>query len=317
MRILQISDLHLRSIYKLEDEVKKILDRFFDMLSKNAEAKPLDFVVITGDIRNASDGITVSDANELLELFAAAGLIEKKQLHIVPGNHDLERKEDDIVRKARASYDYDNGVFEDGKEALAALNEQFAPFFFALCNRFYGEDDPWSNYNVNPHYLRQKDETALIFLNSAISCQENAEDGRLVLGRAYIRELLEQIDEATKRILIFAHHPIKELQNQKKTALTTLLKSYSAKGISICWFCGDAHSNTTGDVDGIPYYQVGSLCMTQKNRLVVIPDFVIYDIEDDGRINRKVFRFLQHLNSASQPSGGWKRVYNEPVELSS
>jgi metallophosphoesterase superfamily enzyme len=324
VRILQISDLHLRSTYKSEDEVKKILDRFFDILSKNAKEESFDFAIITGDIRSASDGIGVREASKLLDqLFESAGLTTKEQLHIVPGNHDLERKNQDVIKAAIASYDYDNGVFIGDEKILATLNERFDSFFFAMCDDFYGGDNPWVNRNANPHYLVQKDEIALIFLNSAITCQESAKDGRLILGRVYLRQLLEQINkETTKRILIFAHHPIKELQNQEKTALTNLLSAYSDKKVSVCWFCGDAHSNTTGDVDGIPYYQVGSLCMTQKDRTVVIPDFVIYEIEDDdkieenNKINRRVFRFLQHLNSTSRPPGGWKRVYNEPVDLS-
>ncbi|MDR1136579.1 MAG: metallophosphoesterase [Clostridiales Family XIII bacterium] len=314
MRILQISDLHLQKSYKTAEVVKKILDRFFDILSKNAGKEAFDFVVITGDIRNGSNGITVSEANELLEeLVMSAGLTTKRQLHIVPGNHDLERKkEEDSVKAARDSYDYDNGVFADGEKTLSALNERFIPFFFKMCNEFYGEDDYWVHRNVNPHYLIQKDETALIFLNSAISCLESEKDGKLILGRTYVLQLLEQINaESTKRILIFAHHPIENMRSREKTALTNLLKAYSDKGISICWFCGDVHANTSGDVDGIPYYQAGSLCVTNRDKMVVIPEFVIYDIDDDNKINHRVFRFLQHLNSHSLPPGGWKLVYDD------
>ena len=77
---------------------------------------------------------------------------------------------------------------------------------------------------------------------------------------------------------------------------------------NLYWLCGDAHSNRASGRDYIKLYQVGSL--TGKSQ--TIPDFAIYDIDKNDVLQRRVFRFLPHLNNQSENPGGWKRVYIDP-----
>jgi hypothetical protein len=103
-------------------------------------------------------------------------------------------------------------------------------------------------------------------------------------------------------IFILSHHPIQNMATQEEDNLKKLINTYTDK--RFYWFCGDAHRNRAEGKDYIRLYQVGSITGESET----MPDFAIYDI-DEAKVNRRVFRYLPHLNSTSKMPGGWKRVF--------
>ena len=91
MKILHITDLHYTNKIGSRTKQKKLIDNFIDDLTKNVE--DIDFVIFSGDLVN--DGSSVSDfqlAREgFLEKILSTLKIEKKNLFICPGNHDVDR----------------------------------------------------------------------------------------------------------------------------------------------------------------------------------------------------------------------------------
>ena len=306
MRLLHISDLHIREQVGLSDE--NILSRFCDFLIVNASVTPFDHIVLTGDLRDARDSIAVDDAVSIVNrIVKSTNIVKKESIHVVPGNHDLKRCDDEdknAIGKIRKAYDYKNGTFSDTAISLSLMVSRFDEFFWPFCDIFYGEFNPWKKRNTNPHTICIDKENAFVYLNSCLTCIENNMDGNLVVGLAYLDKLLKIASDA-KNIFIMSHHPIQNFATAEEAGLQRLVESYPDK--IFYWLCGDAHSNRACSRDYVHLYQVGSL----TGRASTIPDFAIYDIAN-GKIERRVFRFLHHLNSPSPNQGGWKRVYIDP-----
>lgn len=312
MRVLHISDLHLKEPIGIE--VDNILKRFYIITAANAKEKPFDQIVITGDIRNSISGISIDGAIDVIDHIAAsAGLLNKEQIHLLPGNHDLKRGNSKKIEEIRKKYDFSNGTFDDTKIDLRLMLNRFRDFFWNLCEQYYNGINPWNDRIRNPHYLRVVNEYALVFINSALCCIDRTCDGDLIIGTAYIKQLIDAaVEMNSKTVIFFAHHPIQNLSNLEETALNTLLMTYT--GLTFYWMCGDAHGNRKSPRGYITLYQVGSLTVSKG----LIPDFAIYDISNDA-LDRKVFRFLGHLNNPPMPgknAGGWKRVYIDPMATS-
>ena len=308
MRILHISDMHLEE--PLGIEVENVLDRFYDIVKANAHDKRFDQIVITGDIRNSTNSISVEGAIRVIgRIAASANVLDKSQIHFVPGNHDLNRGNSKKLEAIRDNYDYNNGTFNDAKSDLTIMLKRFNNFFWNLCDQYYGEINPWNERMRNPHCLKIYDDCALIFVNSSLSCINRSQDGNLIIGMAYLKQLLvTAIERNARKIIFFAHHPIQNLENLEETALELLLSGHS--GVTYYWMCGDAHGNRRSPRGYIYLYQVG--CLTKRKS--AIPDFAIYDITSTG-VDRKVFRYIEHLNNPARFGrrlGGWKHVYIDP-----
>jgi len=301
MRILHISDLHLKTDFGRK--YKGILKRVCDFLEENAKRKPFSHIVFTGDLRDTKDSSTIDEAISIVEQIALAANVKSKGcVHIIPGNHDLTRvgSEDDIA-KIRREYDFDNGTFSDYKSSFSIMTERFKDFFWPLCERYYGLLNPWGNENGLPHKVRVDDENAFILTNSCLTCIDNGHDGNLVIGLNYLSELIEK-ERVAKRFFILAHHPIQNLHSREEHELQAMIASFPDK--RFFWLCGDAHNNRASAREYITSYQVGSLVGISST----VPDFAIYDVAD-GQLERRVFRFLPHLNFSSANKGGWKRVF--------
>jgi predicted phosphodiesterase len=314
MRILHVSDFHLKSPKGIE--VENIFKRLYGIISENAIEKAFNQIVVTGDIRDAKSVISINGALEVINhIAAAADVSDKKQIHFVPGNHDLNRVASDkiAIETIKKRYDYDNGTFDDARSEIPFMLNRFNEFFWKLSDQYYNEDNPWSGRVENPHYLYMCESYALVFVNSSLSCISNSDDGNLILGTAYLKQLIDiAAENSIKKTMFFAHHPLQNLANLEETAFESLLKSY--EGITFYWVCGDAHMNRQIPRGYIDLYQVGSLTGNKKS----IPDFAIYDV-DNTAIERKVFRYLAHLNNPpkkGKSTGGWKCVYIDPKATS-
>jgi len=308
MRILHVSDLHLGEPLGIASG--PILERFYAIVAANARTQGFNLAVVTGDIRKHTSGISVDGAIDVIDRIAAsAKLLDKRLIHIVPGNHDISRGQSKRIEKIRKSYDYCNGTFDDAKSDLPFMLGRFDDFFWKLCEQYYHDADPWRGRNLNPHYLRVYDGCAFVFVNSSLSCIDRSHDEGLIVGTAYLKILIDKAAGMNcKRVVFFAHHPIQNLANPEETALNALLMSYS--GLRFYWMCGDAHKNRRCSKEYIQMYQVGSLTIVKE----WIPDFAVYDLGDNV-IDRMVFRFLGHLNNPAKPGkseGGWKHVYIDP-----
>ena len=137
MKILHISDLHLVSTGDRKDYQNHIRERFISFIKQIADEKSsaigirIDHIIITGDLRDnktdvKADSVQMVDfvCDFVNEVMDATGVHNVQKVHIVPGNHDLDR-----VGSA---------------STWEKKNSQFNLFFWPFCDKFYGvNNNPW------------------------------------------------------------------------------------------------------------------------------------------------------------------------------
>lgn len=133
VRILQVSDLHI-GIASMTDRfiIPKIGLHVEHALQQYQDTEPFDFIVVTGDLVDASDKC---DSNELTDRYATAdseirdimqrtGITDKNRVIIIPGNQD-------VIRSQSKQY-----------------NPQGFDIFLDFINNFYGDESHQMGFTV-------------------------------------------------------------------------------------------------------------------------------------------------------------------------
>ena len=242
MKFLQISDLHYcpekdgRTSREIREELPVYIQK------NNLQA---DELFVTGDYRHAKlqkdepvEEVAQKVVALILQIAQAAGITDKKHIHIIPGNHDRSRNSQPEVTerlgRIKEAYSSKAGMFE--KDDLIFLKEQFA-FFQTVCQQLYGDDNPWSK---NPlHTYTVLEDAVVLYLNTAIMHNRNEDRGCLIIGNDELARLLKEISNNYPQlpIIILAHHSLEFFERSEREAVEQILRSYPV----LLYLCGDAH----------------------------------------------------------------------------
>lgn len=207
-------------------------------------------LIITGDFRHAKSSVTVDKAIEdavkyIKELATAAHITNPEHIHLVPGNHDINRKylndTVDIDGKPVSYHDlYRNQYFEKkgllSEEAIKKIGSQLF-FFRKIALKIYKNNNPWKNTKI--HTYRYVDGTVFLYLNTAIFHQSDTDRRNLIVGVKYIEDILSTITKSYPNapIVVLAHHSPDYFDLREKIKIEKLFAKYP---ISL-YLCGDAH----------------------------------------------------------------------------
>lgn len=205
---IQISDIH----YNFENYNTMLMREKTIEYLKSLKTS-FDFIVITGDVKYQSNTYT-QDIAEFINCLSDELEIDKNNLFIVPGNHDVKRskKRTTLIKGILAS---DNSVEEVNmideetyKDLLEGQNE-FFEFYKKLTNRDYKMEDL--------HFIETRDEYNIINVNTCLISGINGEDEqkKLIIGQKKLREALKGIDQNAFNIAI-GHHSIECLNLQER-----------------------------------------------------------------------------------------------------
>ena len=222
---LHLSDWHQQG----EDFNRKVVrDALIKDIKERAEKistdlATIDFIVFSGDV--AFFGKKEEYEMAIQELFdpvlEATGLTKDK-LFIIPGNHDLNRKEIELLPpKIHDPFSSKDEVIEwltnDKKR-----NKLLEPFeaYKEFITQYTGQDSP--DYASIKRLDVNGKKIALLGINSALMCARNKiikndkeevnDYGHLIVGKPQIYDALQQIAEADIRIAVL-HHPFNWLNN--------------------------------------------------------------------------------------------------------
>ena len=240
MRFIHISDIHL---YPPNEGRHSRLIREQLISYIRSKDYTADELLITGDFRHAKYQKKVSqiEINEVVAyvkaIAEAAGITEVEHIHIVPGNHDLDRTIIDGRKLAwiRRKYDAANGRFS--KDELTLLKSQFK-YFNSVCNTLYGNNHYWKTREL--HTYRVLGDTVFLYLNTALTHHGDKDRGRLVIGNDCLDRLLREIAKKypDKPIIVLAHHSPDCFEAHEKRAVEEILQRNPQV---ILYLCGDAH----------------------------------------------------------------------------
>jgi len=227
-RWLHISDFHLkRDISYDRDRVLGALIRSIPALIRRAGS--LDFVIASGDI--AFSGREEEYANATLffdKLLETLGL-PKDRLFIIPGNHDVDRRQNSALSRTLKTAQEADGYFS-GDSELPHVNLRQSAFIKWYDSYFDGSKvfsktstaaEP-INISINGMPIR------LNLINSAVFSAGDDDHGKLLIGRRNLEKLfLRDNSKDSTLYMTVIHHPLSWLSMVESANVKALIRDNS------------------------------------------------------------------------------------------
>lgn len=160
--------------------------------------------------------------------------ITRDHIYLVPGNHDLERGDEDekIIEQINDKYlKYKDGL---GKREKKKLQDRFA-FFRKVHNDIHPEDKYWEK---ELHRFIETDEFDLLLLNSAITCYGKETEGAIIIDTIEVEEIMHKsyLEKTTKPLFVLSHYSLKYLAPKEQENLKQLFRDRP-----VFYLCGHSH----------------------------------------------------------------------------
>ena len=297
MRWLHLSDIHLNK--EFNDMMSNVMRYELPQYILDHSIKA-DYLFITGDYRDSAykrvcefnEEIDVAAENVAKYILNIAECLNLSQDHIflVPGNHDLERGDEDeniIEHTINKHLVYKDGI---GKEEKKYLQQRFE-FFYKVYKHIHPEDKSWEK---DIHQYISKDGFDLLLLNSAIACYGKEKEGEIIIDTIEVEKAMHKpyLENTHKPLFVLSHYSLKYLAPKEQENLKQLFRDRP-----VFYLCGHSHKlnicyddecdiweimvGTTKKADGAaPIVSLGE--MTIGGNLSSL-DFYKYDYINKGR----------------------------------
>ncbi|WP_254217983.1 metallophosphoesterase family protein [Virgibacillus pantothenticus] len=173
---MQLTDIHFHNDNYNTLKMRNELIKYVVELRKDGE---IDFLLITGDIANKG-GPYNCEVKKFLNDIVSAINITKKDVHLIPGNHDLKRGEtrtlviDSILRDSSPSDKLDKLQDETYQTLINAQSD-----FFTFYKEFLGIDYP----SEKLHFVKSSDNYNILSINTCLISDKSGEEGNLLIGK--------------------------------------------------------------------------------------------------------------------------------------
>ena len=168
LTILHLSDFHLSHNNIDKELYDKMLSEIKNWMEKNN--KNINYVFLTGDIVNQADFKAYSYAKKLIDSICKQIYIDKKQIYVVPGNHDVDCKielpNENLKRDKLREAKYNEINLIENQFYYESINE-----LITRQNKFYNFLKSSKINNLikdKPYIYNAEDDVAIIGLNSSI-----------------------------------------------------------------------------------------------------------------------------------------------------
>lgn len=297
-----ISDIHLN---RSGVETRRMRKQLLSFLKKKQIRSK--YIFFTGDLRYAPDGDFDSDTVPFLDSLAETLGVEKRNVFIVPGNHDIERDNSDRSDALRVicnnDSDYYNpkvGTIGDSElEKIYTSEKDFA----LLMDKFYdGLPDRACLYHdwSKPHFTVVSDDFNIIHVNSTLTYSADHEND-LIIGTEKLMDALDDIDKKKPSILI-THYSFDFLAREEQKEVLKLLTDYNVQ----LWFAGHEHDNILRKQRDYFYeFQSGNLLYEEGDikSSVLLGNYneeshggIVYGIEWDSESGWKLSHHISNQN---------------------
>lgn len=206
---LHLSDLHFGhgdSAYAWDQ--KSVLDSLISDVEEALRAWPElprpQAIMVTGDIAFSGSALSSQEYEEaerfLVKITTLLG-IERKDVYLVPGNHDVQRTvRPDLVEEVRSGARIDD-VMLDSSRAAALLSRQANYKSFA--DKFAVRDQEVWSEKIS---IADFGDIHVVGLNSALISQDDEDFGKLRLTGRQRAQLASSCKNEVR--LVLSHHPV-------------------------------------------------------------------------------------------------------------
>jgi predicted MPP superfamily phosphohydrolase len=208
-----------------------------DLVEQCQHRHRADIVFVTGDIAFSGKPEQYVQARAWLDQVGGSVGLGPERVHVVPGNHDVDRsldREPDVARLLRALRDSQESLDtalanQTDRKKLAARMAAYLEFAAGLApacqekpQRPLEERLFWQHREARDHlYLR------IIGLNTALLAAGDDDQGRLALGREQLaRTLTEPAIEPGELVIALSHHPLQAGWLADESVVTPWLRNH-------------------------------------------------------------------------------------------
>jgi predicted phosphodiesterase len=264
LRWLHISDFHFKSGESYDRDV--VLEAFFSSLATLVDraGKP-DLVFATGDVGHSGKPKEYDGATAFFDRLLKETGLERSQLYVVPGNHDINRDAGKgLARSLQSTEEADN--YFDPSDSLLHVKlrqEAFAGWYndYFKGVRVFPENS--TAFEVETVQVR-KSLVSILPVNSAAFCFDDQDVGKLWVGRRCLaRGLAALAEEPSALKFALLHHPFSWLHADESRSIKAELQAAADLILT-----GHLHESDIENVLGVSGDAVrlsaGAMYQTQK-----------------------------------------------------
>jgi hypothetical protein len=191
---LHISDFHIRDGDSYDrDVVLGALVRSVREMGVRQGRRP-DLIFATGDIAHAGKASQYKQATKFFDALLDATGLDRSRLFVIPGNHDIDRDQGRWLARTLDSREEADAYFAPGApkphlQKLGAYRDWYNEYFKGI-----RQLPPLATcVPVEVADIRGV-RVAVMALNSALFCQDDEDDGKLVLGRRCLGDAIAELN---------------------------------------------------------------------------------------------------------------------------
>lgn len=226
---LHLSDIHFT--YSNFNTIR-MRDRLLYKLKEISKDIDIAFIVITGDIVFKHGKYTqdiISFINSILEVSA----LKKENLFIVPGNHDVLRNS---TRNAIINTIQNSSEYTDFDEVLEKDLLKAQKDFFSFYKKVKGEPYP----STEIHWVFQGDHFNIVHLNTALTCGQDGEEGKLKINLLKLFSALKKVQSSSNINIAIGHHGLDCFSETDKEKAIYQFDDYNID----LYLCGHIHKSS-------------------------------------------------------------------------
>lgn len=214
---LHISDLHIREGESYDrDVVLRALIKAVDNYRK--QGRKADLIFVTGDIADSGKENEYRIATQFFDALLEAAKVDKKNLFVIPGNHDVDRSQATPLCRTLTSREDADTYFAPGQKKRHLLDkfEAYRSWFDKYFEGIRLLDPkttcgPLEMVNVGTFCLE------VLPVNTALFALDDHDHGKLWIGRRCLESQIQDLKAQDRQLrIVLVHHPLDWLNDHER-----------------------------------------------------------------------------------------------------
>ncbi len=232
---IHFSDLHYNKVGMQTDTMREKLP---DYISELSAANSINYIFFTGDIRYAPKKTFQNEAADYFNKLCLAAKVEKENLFVVLGNHDVDRDNEErlnAITELEKDYIDNDSVIDRNQIAKLKKGREDC---FKLLNKIITEKQFECHTDPNKlHFLIETNDFNIVHVDSVLTYCESKQN-EFFIGTYALKNVFKECNNK-KPIVVLSHYSIDSLDPTEQKAVLRLLKDYNVQ----LWFAGHKHTD--------------------------------------------------------------------------